>query len=79
MDDKGYYAMYLYGRDNLIVNPRAETLGEALSILWDVAPADRARTITESNPTTPFGTAIFYPQIADQPPYHNNSLWPWAQ
>lgn len=78
MDDKGYYAMYLYGRDNLIVNPRAETLGEALSILWDVAPADRARTITESNPTTPFGTAIFYPQIADQPPYHNNSLWPWV-
>lgn len=70
--------MYLYGRDNLIVNPRAETLGEALSILWDVAPADRARTITESNPTTPFGTAIFYPQIADQPPYHNNSLWPWV-
>lgn len=78
LDDKGYYAMYLYGRDNLIVNPRAETLGEALSILWDVAPADRARTISESNPTTPFGTAIFYPQIADQPPYHNNALWPWV-
>lgn len=78
MDDKGYYAMYLYGRDHLVTNPRAETLGEALSILFDVAPSGRAVKITESNPTTPFGTATFYPQIADQPPYHNNSLWPWV-
>ncbi|MDE6438521.1 MAG: hypothetical protein K2L62_02585, partial [Muribaculaceae bacterium] len=78
MDDKGYYAMYLYGRDNLILNPRAETLGEALAILYDVASPTRARTITESNPVTPFGPAIFFPQIADQPPYHNNSLWPWV-
>lgn len=78
MADKGYYAMYLYGRDNLIVNPRAETLGEALAILFDVASPERAREVTENNPTTPFGPAIFYPQIADQPPYHNNALWPWV-
>lgn len=76
--DKGYYNMYTYGRDNLIANPRAETLGESLAILWNIADADRARTITESNPTTPFGTAIFYPQIADMPAYHNNALWPWV-
>ncbi|MDE6558718.1 MAG: hypothetical protein K2K29_02385, partial [Muribaculaceae bacterium] len=61
MDDKGYYAMYLYGRDNLITNPRAETLGESLAIMWDVADPQRARIITESNPTTPFGVATFYP------------------
>ncbi len=78
MDDKGYYAMYRYGRDNMIVNPRAETLGESLAIMWDIASPERARTITENNPTTPFGTAIFYPQIADMPPYHNNALWPWV-
>ena len=78
MDDKGYYAMYLYGRDNLITNPRAETLGESLAVVWDVAPADRAKTITESNPTTPFGATIFYPSIADIPSYHNKSLWPWV-
>lgn len=78
MDDKGYYAMYRYGRDNLIVNPRAETLGEALAIEWDIASPERARRISSSHPTTPFGVAIFYPQIADQPPYHNNSLWPWV-
>ena len=77
-DGKGYYNMYLYGRDHLIENPRAETLGESLAILYDVADANRARLVTEKNPTTPFGVAIFYPQIADIPPYHNNSLWPWV-
>ncbi len=78
MDDKGYYAMYRYGRDNLILNPRAETLGESLAILWDVATPEQAAKLSSSNPTTPFGTAIFYPQIADMPAYHNNSLWPWV-
>ncbi len=78
MDDKGYYAMYKYGRNNLILNPRAETLGESLAILYDVASPERARTITASNPTTPFGAAIFFPQIADMPAYHNNALWPWV-
>ena len=78
MADKGYYAMYRYGRNYPILNPRAETLGESLMILYDMAPADRAAAITENNPTTPFGAAIFYPQIADMPPYHNNALWPWV-
>lgn len=78
MPDKGYYAMYLYGRDNLILNPRAETLGESLAIVWDVADKSRAVSITENNPVTPFGPGIFYPQIADMPAYHNNSLWPWV-
>ena len=78
MDDKGYYAMYRYGRDFPILNPRAETLGESLSVIYGIAPDDRARRITESNPVTPFGAAIFYPQISDMPAYHNNALWPWV-
>lgn len=78
MPDKGYYAMYKYGRINPILNPRAETLGESLAILYDIASPERADSITCNNPTTPFGTAIFYPQIADMPPYHNNALWPWV-
>ena len=78
MPDKGYYGMYTYGRDNKILNPRAETLGEALAILYDIAPADRQKSISENNPTTKFGPAIFYPQIADMPNYHNNALWPFV-
>lgn len=78
MPDKGYYGMYTYGRDNKILNPRAETLGEALAILYDIAPADRQKSISENNPMTKYGPAIFYPQIADMPNYHNNALWPFV-
>lgn len=78
MPDKGYYGMYTYGRDNKILNPRAETLGESLAILYDIAPAERHKSISENNPHTPFGPAIFYPQIPDIPNYHNNALWPWV-
>ncbi len=78
LDDKGYYGMYTYGRDFPIINPRAETLGESLAILYDIAPADKQRLITENNPVTPYGAAIFYPQIADMPNYHNNALWPFV-
>lgn len=78
MADKGYYGMYTYGRDNKILNPRAETLGEALAILYDIAPKDRQKSISENNPTTKYGPAIFYPQISDMPNYHNNALWPFV-
>ena len=78
MPDKGYYGMYTYGRDNMILNPRGETLGESLSILYDIAPSDKQKSISENNPVTKFGPAIFYPQIADIPNYHNNALWPWV-
>lgn len=76
--EAGYYGMYTYGRDAKLLNPRAETLGEALAILYDIAPNERQKEISQSNPTTPYGPAIFYPQIADMPSYHNNALWPFV-
>lgn len=79
LPEKGYYGMYTYGRGKTkILNPRAETLGEALAILYDIAPSERQKEISRNNPTTPFGVAIFYPQIADIPNYHNNALWPFV-
>ena len=78
MADKGYYGMYRYGRQNLLMNPREETLGAALAILYGIADAEQSKTITESVPVTPFGPAIFFPQIADMPNYHNNALWPFV-
>lgn len=76
--ERGYYDMYLYGRNFPVANPRVETLGQSLAILYDIASPDRARTITESNPATPYGTAVFFPQIPEMPAYHNNALWPWV-
>ena len=78
LEDKGYHAMYTYGRDNLILNPRAETLGDAIAVIYGLLPAERARSVVENIPVTPFGAAIFYPQIADMPNYHNNALWPFV-
>lgn len=78
MPEKGYHAMYTYGRDNKILNPRAEALGEALAILYDVAPAEKQKSISENMPQTPLGASIFFPQISDMPSYHNNALWPFV-
>lgn len=78
MPSKGYYGMYRYGRDKLILNPREETLGEALAILYGIASPEQAVSITENVPVTPFGPPIFYPQTADMPSYHNNALWPFV-
>ena len=42
LEDKGFYAQYLYGRQYLTASPRSETLGEALAILWDIASPEQA-------------------------------------
>ena len=75
---EGFWSMYTYGRDNKILNPRAETLGSALAILYDVASPERIKAMSESHPQTPFGAPVFYPQIPDIPNYHNNALWPFV-
>lgn len=78
MEDKGHHAMYNYGRLFPILNPRAETLGESLAILFNVTTPEQAVVITENMPITPFGVPVFFPQIADMPSYHNNALWPFV-
>lgn len=79
MQDKGYYAQFLYGRSNLSTSPRSETLGEALAILWGVASEQQAASICSSVPCQDYGTACFFPNIADMSPYHNDAMWPFVQ
>ena len=79
MEDKGYYAQYLYGRQNLIASPRSETLGEALAVLYDIADSHRAASICSNVPCQDYGTACFFPNIGDIPPYHNDAMWPFVQ
>ena len=79
MQDKGYYAQFLYGRSNLSASPRSETLGEALAILWGVASEQQAASICSSVPCQDYGTACFFPNIADMSPYHNDAMWPFVQ
>jgi len=79
MEDKGYYGQFLYGRYGLTLSPKAETLGEALSVIFGIADGERASSVLASMPLTPFGATCVYPQIPGIPPYHNNAIWPFVQ
>ncbi|MEL7220751.1 MAG: glycogen debranching protein, partial [Bacteroidota bacterium] len=79
LKDEGYYAQYLYGRQELMVSPRYEALGEALAILFEVADEKRAKSIVSRSPLTTYGATCIYPQIPGIPPYHNNGIWPFVQ
>ena len=77
--DHGYYGQYLYGRTALSASPKADALGEALSVLFGVAEGDRAQQVVAKTPTTPYGIPCIYPQIPGIAPYHNNAVWPFVQ
>lgn len=79
MEDKGYYAQYLYGRTYLNRSERFEALGEALAVLFEVANEEQAVSILANSPVTAYGTTCIYPQIPGIPPYHNNAIWPFVQ
>ncbi len=79
LPDKGYYGQFLYGRNYKIVSPRAEALGEALCVLWDIADKTKQLQIIAKTPVTDFGVTCIYPQIPGIPPYHNNAVWPFVQ
>jgi hypothetical protein len=79
MSEKGYYGQYLYGRQFPILSPRAEALGEALTVLFDIADPERQKSVVARTPVTHFGIPCIYPQIPDIPPYHNDAVWPFVQ
>lgn len=79
MKDKGYYGQYLYGRNHLCLSPRAEALGEALSVIYGIASDAQAEEIISKTPVMQFGTPCIYPQIPGLPPYHNDAIWPFVE
>lgn len=76
---QGYYGQYLYGRNYKILSPRAEALGEALCVLFDIADPAQQKEIIEKTPVVEFGIPCIYPQIPEIPPYHNQAVWPFVQ
>ena len=79
MQDRGYYGQYLYGRIGQSLSPRAEALGESLSVLFEIPSHAQRQAIMSSQPVMPFGIPTVYPETADIPPYHNRSVWPFVQ
>ena len=77
--DRRYYGQYLYGQLYRSLSPRSEALGEAFTVLFDIADATQKREVLQNTPVTPFGITCIYPQIPGIPPYHNNGIWPFVQ
>ena len=79
MDDKGYYAQFIAGRNDDLMFTKSETLGHSLAILYDVAEGERASRLSQSMPVMDFGAPVFWPFVPDQGPYHNRAVWPFVQ
>ncbi|MBI1938312.1 MAG: glycogen debranching protein [Ignavibacteriales bacterium] len=79
LDDKGYFAQFLYGRNYFSTSPKSETLGEALAVLFDIAENRDAESIIKNTPVGEFGAPCVYPQTPGIPPYHNNSVWQFVE
>ncbi len=79
MPEKKYYGQYLYGRNSQLLSPRSEALGEALTVVFDVADPARQKEVVQNIPVVDYGISCIFPQIGDIPPYHNNAVWPFVQ
>ncbi len=79
LPDEGYYSEYLYGGVYPLKSPAVDNLGQAISVIWDVAENWQAKSIIENTPVTSFGTTSIFPQLQNIKPYHNNAVWPFVQ
>ena len=75
---QGWYAQYRYGRSFPALSPRAEGLGEALSVIYGVATAEQRARLSRRAPVVPFGEPSFWPYIPGEPLYHNAAIWPFV-
>ncbi len=75
----GYYSEYLYGGVYPIQSQSVDNLGQALSVIFDVASDDMAKSIISKTPVNYYGTSSLFPQQPDIKPYHNDAVWPFVQ
>ena len=78
-EDKGFYSAYLYGGVTPVKSPSLDNLGQALSVILGIADDDRAETLIERTPFTPFGIPSTFPRMKGVRPYHNDAVWPFVQ
>ena len=76
--DRGWFGQYRYGRVYLTTSPRAEGLGEALTVIYGAASPSQQRTVVRRMPALPFGTPTFWPYIPGERFYHNATIWPFV-
>ena len=77
--EKGYYGQFIYGRNFKTLSQRSESLGEALSVLFNVTGEYQSKKIINNTPILNYGIPCFFPQISGIPAYHNDGIWPFVQ
>lgn len=75
----GHYSEYLYGGIYPIQSQTVDNLGQALSVIFDIASDDMAESIISKTPVNYYGTSSVFPQQPDIKPYHNDAVWPFVQ
>lgn len=71
-ESKGCYTSFLYGGVYPVKSPTIDNLGQALSVIFDIADDGRAENLIEHTPITPFGTTATYPRRQDSA-YRNDA------
>lgn len=61
IEDNECYSAYLYGEFYRTPAPMLDNLGQALSIIWDIAEDDRAANLLANTPFAEFGIVQCYP------------------
>ena len=61
-ESRGRYMQYVYGPAYPVQSPFVDNMGQALSILWDIADDDRSSTLIEESPVTNYGVPSVYPR-----------------
>jgi len=79
LDNEKYFAQYIYGRNFKMLSPRSEALGEAFTVLFDIADGKQKKMVLENTPVLDYGIPCIYPQIPNQSSYHNNAIWPFVE
>ena len=73
------YSQFSYGAVYQANSPRTDNLGQAMSVLWDVADDDRAETLVESSPVTHYGVTAIYPCVVDSFQHLGTLAMPFLQ
>ena len=64
-ESNSMYSQFSYGSIAHARSPRTDNLGQAFAVLWDAADDNRAETLIEESPVTPYGVTAIYPCVVD--------------
>ncbi len=59
--EKGYYGQYLYGQLYRSLSPRSEALGEAFTVLFDIADETQKTAVLQNTPVIEIWYPVYLP------------------